>query len=225
VTVTDVKYAQFINQLTTAAVSTGLGSDIVVLILGGLATVLPGSGAKTALAAGVTGVTGAKASFDKNVFYQKTLSAIITEMDANRLTVLQDIRTNEKKGAAEYSLGDALNDVSRYEAAGSINSAISSITNKVQQNADKQATILQQIQRTPAEAKEFGGSDATALRATLYDKIKGLDDGNAIIAANKFLVGKAQPFVHGDAARQDLLLRVRFAKNLAEIKAIGDALP
>lgn len=223
-TALDVKYTQFTGQLWTAAVSTGLGSDLIVLLLGGLATVLTGADTKAALAAGVTGVTGAKASFDKNAFYQKTLQAIITEMNANRLGVLVDIRKGQKSNASDYSLGDALSDLARYEMAGTVDTAIASITEKTQKNADAQAQNVQNVQRTAAQAREYGSADATKLRATLVDKINGLDDGRAIIAANKFLTAGQAPYSSGAAAKQALIIQVNFAKDLASIKAVSDAL-
>jgi hypothetical protein len=76
------------------------------------------------------------------------------------------------------------------------------------------------IIRKKPHAKAFRSADSKRRRVALYAGIKKLANGKAIVAAH-LLDPTTKPFDSGDAARQYLCLRVRFAKSPTEVKTIA----
>ncbi len=122
----DIRYRQFQQVLYLEATGTHIGTDWVVLGLTG-AGALAGKGANV-LSAIAAGVTGGRASFDKNAFYDKTMPALLAAMDAKRAQILLRIRQGEGRSIAEYPLTAALNDVAAYRMAGTIPGALTDLT-------------------------------------------------------------------------------------------------
>jgi hypothetical protein len=127
VSLIDGQYYAFVKQLHVQNVSTTLTLDLVSLGLTNAAT-LASKTTANALSAGASGVTGAGLALNKDVFYQKTLPAIIAQMDADRALVYKNIRLSEQSDETTYTLADAQHDLRDYEAAGTIDEAISAIS-------------------------------------------------------------------------------------------------
>jgi len=105
-----------------------IGTDFVSLALAGLGATIGNSATKAALAAASAGVIGAKAAIDKDVLYQKTITALITEMDAQRSQVFARIITNMNSDVTTYPLEFSSKDIQDYFQAGTLVSAIAGIT-------------------------------------------------------------------------------------------------
>jgi len=129
----DGQYSAFVKQLHVQDVSTTLAFDLVALGLTNGASLASKSTAN-ALSAGASGVTGASLAFNKDVFYQKTLPAIVAQMDANRAVVYKNLRLSEQSDETVYTLADAQHDLRAYQAAGTIDEAISAISAQAQQS-------------------------------------------------------------------------------------------
>jgi len=124
----DVNFHNFVRDITTQQNLGVIGADWAAI---GLATagVLTGSaGNKTTLAAISAAILGAKASIDKDIFYSKTIPAIVTEMEGQRKLVLAQIYAGLKKSSDEYTLFQALADLDRYYNAGTLNGALVGLT-------------------------------------------------------------------------------------------------
>jgi hypothetical protein len=126
--VIDINYYDFESKLTTAYNLLDVGADLTALILNGLGATTGVATTKAALAAASAGVIGAKGAINTDIFYQKTLPALITQMRANRQTVLVTIKTGLQSAVAKYSLDAALMDVSNYYVAGTLPSAVAQVT-------------------------------------------------------------------------------------------------
>ena len=216
----DAQYRTFVTELRGAKSGVALGADIATLVLGGLGTFVAGETTKSILAAATAVIAGTRVSIDKNLFYDQTLPAIVAQMDAERSKQRLIIEQNLLRGATQYSLADALKELSEYERLGSIETGIRKITGAATEEANKAENALKTFQRT----KDFVSPDMTKLRATLYDKVKALDDGKAIMAATQ-LAGGSELFRSGDVARQYLIMKIRFdADTIAALNKISEAL-
>ena len=148
--VIDIFYYKFESELTGSYNTLELSSDLAVLALNGIGATVGTKAAKAALAAASAGVVGAKSAVNTDVFYQKTLPALVAQMRAGRQTVLATIKTGLTKPAEVYSMDQALSDINAYYIAGTLPSAVSQIT------ADAGATLAS------------ANSAIDALRVTTY---------------------------------------------------------
>ena len=216
----DAQYRTFVTELRGAKSGVALGTDIATLVLGGVGTFVAGETTKSVLAAATAVIAGTRVSIDKNLFYDQTLPAIVSQMDAERAKQRLIIEQNLQRPATQYSLTDALKELSDYERLGSIETGIRKITGAATEEANKAENALKTFQRT----KDFVSPDMTKLRATLYDKVRTLDDGRAIMAATQ-LAGGSELFRSGDVARQYLTMKIRFeADTIAALNKISEAL-
>lgn len=131
----DAQYFRFRRDLTAQAKVANFALDLGVLGLtsGGA---IAGETAANALSAGGAALTGAKASLNKEVYFEKTLPAIVASMDARRLELKVAILAKMQKSIADYSLAQAIIDVSTYQLSASLDSAIEQITGDA--NAQKE---------------------------------------------------------------------------------------
>jgi hypothetical protein len=139
----NAKYTDFKAKLQETAVSANLITDIMALGLSGAGAVTTGDGAKL-FSEGATVVTGTGAAIDKDIFYQQTLPAVISAMEANRATALKTIIDREAadKTGGTYGLADAVGDLNAYEAAGNIYRAISDLTKSANVQEASASTAL-----------------------------------------------------------------------------------
>lgn len=119
----DTRFGKYERDLYQQGVSFGIGADWLVLALSGGASVAS-AGAADALSAATVGVTGARASVDKQALYNKTLIVLMAQMIAGRQTNLLAIRKGELESAEAYPLTRGFADIGVYERAGSIPGAL-----------------------------------------------------------------------------------------------------
>jgi hypothetical protein len=136
----DIEFADFERRLYGDANEVTLGSDLVGLVLAGLTATTGNAGTKSALGAASAGVIGAKAAIDKDLYYQKTVPALLAQMEAARLSALKPITDGLQRSDADYPLQRAYIDLQIYKEAGSIPAAINTI-NKDAGNAKDEAVI------------------------------------------------------------------------------------
>jgi hypothetical protein len=155
----DSNYDAFTSALHKESVRANLGFGLTGLALTGLGAVASKSTAN-ALSAASTGIAGAGTEVNKDLFYQKTIPAIISQMDANREAVRTDIITAEKNDPAAviYTISVAQHDIRRYQNAGSVDNAISTITAAAQKSAAASSaanTALQMVSVVDAPSEAF----------------------------------------------------------------------
>lgn len=124
----DLEFDAFARELYGSGNSISVGSDLIVLILAGLGATTGDATTKSALAAASAGVVGAQGAINKDLYYQRTIPAMLAQMEANRaiakLAILQGLYLSD----AQYSLWRAYLDLESLKNAGSIPGAIATIT-------------------------------------------------------------------------------------------------
>lgn len=121
----NLHFGEFEKALFREGVGAGIGTDWIKLALGGAGALY--AGASQALSAATAGIEGAKASFDKQAFFENTITTLFAAMDANRKTVLVKIRQGLGQPVANYPLTHAMSDLEDYYIAGTIPGALISI--------------------------------------------------------------------------------------------------
>jgi hypothetical protein len=92
-----------------------------------LTTVLGGAGTKEALAAAATGIIGATGHIDKNLFYERTMPALLAQMEARRAAAMLKIAQGLAREDSDYPLALAIVDLNDYKDAGSIPGAVAGV--------------------------------------------------------------------------------------------------
>lgn len=119
----DSRYDAFRRDLSRGMKGGNFGLDVLTLALTATGSVV--AGAADELSAAATGVGGARASLNREVYFEKTLPALVAYMDAERLEIRGQLLQGMNRSIAEYSLEQGFADLWRYQAAGSLDRAIS----------------------------------------------------------------------------------------------------
>ena len=134
----DITFADFEKRLYGDGNAVTLGSDLISLILAGLTATTGGAATKSALGAASAGVIGANTAINKDLYYQKTIPALLAQMEADRLLAKAPIVAGVKLPDEQYPLIQAYIDLDAYKNAGSIPAAINAV-NKDAGNAKDDA--------------------------------------------------------------------------------------
>jgi len=188
----NIHYARFVQALDSERNTIGLATGLSALGLSGAASVA-GQATANALSAAAAGVTGAGGAFNQQVFAAKTVQVLVTQMDANRELVFARLVVGERQTTANYSMGQALNDLADFEGAGSLDRAL----NKVAEAAAAAKTIADAIVKAaslpPYEVVLIDGATQQR-KAALTRYIKGLaDDRLDQLRAISLLLGLEAP--------------------------------
>ena len=134
-TAMDLRYAQFIDGISTESKTKATATDLALIGLGLAGTAVGGAGTKTILSAISTGVAAANTTIDKNFFYEKTIPSLTSQMNADRKLVLSTIVQRWKSCVDDtstknpsYSWFEAVHDLTEYYSAGTLLGAINSIS-------------------------------------------------------------------------------------------------
>jgi hypothetical protein len=151
-----------------------LGADLTVLTLAGLGATTGSPATASALAAASAGVVGAQAAISKDLYYQRTLPALMAQMTANRETVKAAIIANLQKDDDAYPLSRAEIDLAVLARASGLPAAIENVTEtatKAKIEAEKNAI------KASAEAPEATANDPHI--ANLNNHIRALLNSTA----------------------------------------------
>tara|TARA_R110001606_G_scaffold74168_1_gene171742 strand:+ start:1129 stop:2103 length:975 start_codon:yes stop_codon:yes gene_type:complete len=118
----DARYFDFRRGLARNIKGGNLGLDLALLGLTGSAAIW--DKAASELAAVATAVAGGKASLNRELYFEKTLPALIALMEAERLTVRADILRGLTRTESDYTIEEAFSDLTRYQSAASLDGAI-----------------------------------------------------------------------------------------------------
>lgn len=178
-TLMNLQYIKFIR--TFAASRAQLDSAFDLLMAGvGLATAVSGgAAARAALGASSAGLGATRTSIDKNFFYEKTVPALITAMNAQRKAVLVPILEGIKRDIEGYPMALALSDLSEYYFAGTFTGAMQAIEKDAgvkEAAADKRIEIA----RLPEAAKVLASPAVRTKVGDLQNKIDALSDSQAL---------------------------------------------
>ncbi len=157
--------AAFQVALKNSATGIGLGTNLMALILNGFGATTGTAETKAALSAAAGGFTAANGVISTQVFQDKTVDAIIAQMNADFDRARLDLYTNLRQSDAEYPLARAETDLtSRIRTIG-VSSALTEIAQKASaEQKTAQANVLNlQWTRSPdtdrLDAWLFAGPD------------------------------------------------------------------
>ncbi|WP_018415375.1 hypothetical protein [Teredinibacter turnerae] len=133
-------YLEFVKDLTTEEAVIHSASEILVLALDIGATGSTVTTTKTALSGISSLIGGSRLSIDKNAYYEKSMTALVSGMNANRKEILVRLLDGMGKSLDSYPFEQAMSDINDYYQAGTIMSAISTlqkVSGTKEENADK----------------------------------------------------------------------------------------
>jgi hypothetical protein len=166
----DITYSNFKRRLLIDGNSISTGGDLISLALTGLAATTGSASTKAALAAAATGVIGAKAAINTDLYYQRTLPALIAQMDATRLKAKVALLQGLSKQDADYPLGRALVDLNTLKDAGGVTQAIQDLSTAAGEDraaADQALTMVHgQAFKDTFNARQQITTDINALTDT-----------------------------------------------------------
>lgn len=149
---TDLHYASFVKGFSSRRKDFDTTADVAVLGLSGAGAVLDPSSTTRILAAISGGITGTKATVEKNYFYEKTIPVLIASMNARREETLTAILNGRTASDDAYPLARAWADLSRYYFAGTFDGALQTIqtdSGKRQAAAEKENAPLKSFSTNP----------------------------------------------------------------------------
>lgn len=164
----DLRYLEFRRNLSRESKGANLALNLAVLGLTGGAS-LASERTANALSAGAASLVGARASFSKELWFDKTLPALFAAMDARRTEVRGQILTRMQSSPQAYSLAEAFADIARYQEAATLDAAIQSVT------ADANARAVEADARYANVVLTYSGpppADAAQKRADLKSRIE-----------------------------------------------------
>jgi hypothetical protein len=186
----DLNYYAFVKALFQQYNASTLGADIAVLGLNAAGAVSGGALTKSALAAASAGIVGVKGAIDADLFYQKTLPALVAQMDAQRKTVLANILKGLSEELDKYPLQQGLGDVDAYYAAGTIPGAISGVITDAGAKSEQADIKITRDQQFVANIDKA---------STIVDRILKLSPDQAL---------KLEPLMEGHFAERDTDLQL-----------------
>jgi hypothetical protein len=177
----DGRYYAFRTALSSERRQTGLGMDLAVLGITGWASVARDSIVNN-LSAIAAGLGSARSAIDRNLYFDQTLPALLSAMDAQRLRARAQIMRNLQRPAGDYPLPTAFSDLMSYEVASTLDSAVAEITANAA--LDRQQAQQELAAATPA-CRADEGSAAVSDRIMAYvDRFAPDPDTGAISNAN-----------------------------------------
>lgn len=153
--VIDHYYRRFIKKVQGERGGTNIGADLLVLGLNTAGIISSTKQLKDIFSALSLGVTGAKLSFDKNVYFEQTMPALVNKMDALRNEQLVVIRNNMKLGTDEYGLTDAFLDIRNYVLAGTIVGAVIGISESASEQNKEAKEKLEKIASQSNQSRDL----------------------------------------------------------------------
>ena len=173
----NIEFDNFQKNLWAEGNVISTGGDLIALILSGLGATTGGAGTKAALSAATAGIVGAQAAISRDLYYQRTLPALLAQMEANRAKVELTIMSGLAKLDNDYTLYKAEIDLKSLKTAGSMPSAVSVITQQASQNNQSAQAQLAALHSLPFSTS----STSQRMRAWLYPGGKETDTtGKAI---------------------------------------------
>jgi hypothetical protein len=123
----DARYREFRVGLSRNVKGANLGLGLSVLALTGAGSIA--KGAANELSAAASGASGAQATMNKELYFEKTLPAIVSAMETNRLRQRANImRRLRDDDVIQYPLEQAFADIGDYQLATNLDNAIQQIT-------------------------------------------------------------------------------------------------
>jgi hypothetical protein len=148
----DMAYDQYELSITRAVQDESFTTAAANLGLTGAAALVPAAQTKSILAGIAGGVTGLDGIYSQKILLSQTIQNLEGQMRASRATQAAAIYTKMKSAITDYTLGQALSDIEEYYSAGTITSALVSLSKTVSV-----------AQNNAGAAKDQAGPNGTAV--------------------------------------------------------------
>lgn len=141
----DARYVEFRSNLSRESRGANFGMESASLLLSAGGTIAS-QGVANVFAAAVAALTGARASLAREVYFERTMPALVAGMEVNRLEAATRILRNLSRPETEYPLNVAILDAIAYGRTGSLDQAIQIVTVETAQQAARQRSIYERIE-------------------------------------------------------------------------------
>lgn len=151
----DIEFDNFERGLYGQGNSIAVVGSLATITMGAVGGVAGAAVTKAALNVASGAVTGAEGAISKELYYQRTLPALISQMEANRTNAKVSILIGVKQPDSVYPLVQAYADLENLKAAGGIPLAISNVTQAAsnsQQLANAELDKLRDVTFTPSSS-------------------------------------------------------------------------
>lgn len=175
----EARYQEFRRLLSREIKGSNFGLGLGALGLSTGASIA-GERAANILSAGAAALTGAKTGLAKEVYFEKTLPALIAGMEAARTRVRTNILTRMQKPADVYTLPQAFMDLNNYETAASLDSAIEMVTADASRRVAVEENAYDDVALTLTGAPETGTGDALRAAGTMVRALKIAGDNETL---------------------------------------------
>lgn len=118
----DTRYLEFRQHLSQSLKGGNIGFDLAILGLTGVGAMW--GRVASDFSAAATGFAGARASVNRELYFERTLPALVSLMEAGRLEVRSRITAGLNQPVNEYTIQELFADLHSYEVAASLDTAI-----------------------------------------------------------------------------------------------------
>jgi hypothetical protein len=139
----DARYAEFRRALAKETRSGNFGLDVAALGLGGLGSLA--KGAANELSAASAFLAGSRASLNKEIYFEKTLPALVAVMDANRIKARGAILSHIHDPTIDYPLELAYADLANYELSASLDNAVQQLTTEASKKVEAEQAVYNSL--------------------------------------------------------------------------------
>ena len=161
----DAYYYEYEILFNNRRAGADIAGDILELSLSAATTITNGERAKTVLASILSFVQGSRLSINENYFREKTTAAIISQMRANRTRVKNDIiKKLSDLNPVQYSLNEALGELTDYFYEGTIIAGIIGLTNEAGSSAAEAKKDTEKINEDRVKLDLVSSQDRTSVR-------------------------------------------------------------
>lgn len=122
----DKQYEKYSTRLFSEGIELALGFDAAIIGLASTASLF--EEVADDLATVISGFAGLQSAINKNLYFDRTLPALIVTMDAQRTKTETEILSRKNDKVADYSIEAAIRDLRRYQHAGTLMRAITKVT-------------------------------------------------------------------------------------------------
>lgn len=181
----NIRYVRFVRDLGVDKQHLDAATDALLLAINLSSAATSAIRAKTNLALAAAGVTGGKITIDKHFYFDKTIPALVSTMNAQRKQILVEILKGRAKSIADYPLTRALDDLSSYEQAGTLIGALGILQSDAavkEKAADEKIRDLEIPTVDQAAEKRRLGA---ALASLAVDTPENLKKINSVLAGRK----------------------------------------
>lgn len=146
----DENYANYTKDLFNEGIQVGLGFDTAIIGLSTSAALFEESAGD--LASVIAGFAGVRGAIDKNLYFDRTLPALIATMDARRSQVEATILSGLTQTPDQYPIHMLLRDLRRLQDAGTLFRAIVDVTSEA---SEAKGEAEDEVQRQYELARAF----------------------------------------------------------------------